>query len=124
MLKSNILKYLKNKFPQAAISAELLSPYFEKINFDPSKGLEKPQLNKLFTLLMDDYLSFRMDPDQLAELLEKIYMLIQNNKKLTQTEIGSNLIYFAELEILLRTNFKAAERTLEEMLRLYQSLKK
>lgn len=124
MLKTNSLEYFKRKFPQDTESARLLSLYCKRINFNPSiEKIEKDHLEKLFKVIMSDYLEYRIDSDQLSNLFGKISFLIQDDRPLAHTEMGYNLIDFAELEIVLRTNPGAAESTLTKMLRLYESLK-
>lgn len=124
MSNTNSLDYFNEKFPQDPESAKLLSSYCKKINLKLAlEKIEKEHLEKLFKVIMSDYLDYRIDPDQLSNLFGKISFLIQDDRHLSHTEMGYNLTDFAELEIVLRINPGASKSILTKMIALHESLK-
>ncbi len=117
--------FLRSKFPQAESTADVLSTYFDQIEFNPSENqLGKVQLTQLFRLFIKDYLDYKLDPDWLTQVCEKLTMLMQKNTELTSSPIGLIILDLAELELLLRMNPEIAAKTLNKALERYHSISK
>ena len=111
----NNFEYISNKFPKAIKTSKLLTQYFDTASIVVSHGLLETDIDKVFSLLVDDYLRYTIDPDQLAELCEKLYLISEGFPHLKNSRIVSFLLEVADLEIYLRKDFEKIPKLLDEI---------
>lgn len=76
------LEYLKNKFPKAVSTAEILASYFDKQNIDLSINITETNLVKVMFFIVEDYFKYLIDLDQFV-----IYLRIRKTFKFLQKNI-------------------------------------
>ena len=123
MYQTKNFEYIKERFPKAINTAKQLSEYLDRIDVDLSKDLTEFELEKVFVSLVDDYLKYKLDPDSLSDLCEKLYVVSENFKGLKNSRISNSLIQIADLEVYLREDFGGVESILKTMINKYDEIK-
>lgn len=115
--------YLQNKFPDAPKSVELLSKYFDKLGINNASEITAQTLDEIFVLMMDDYMEFIIDLDQLAILCGQIHHLVIDNANLAHSPRALFLLNIAELDWALRKSPESVSTELQKIIETYKELK-
>src|SRR5688572_9088853 len=110
------IEYIKKKFPKAIKTGELLTQYLDSACIIVSDHLYETDIDKVFGLLVGDYLRYKIDPDELANLCEKLYIITQDFPYLQNTRTVDFLLRVADLEIYLREDFDRVPKLLDEII--------
>lgn len=116
-------EYIKERFSKATDIAKPLSKYLDRTSIDLSKGLTESELEKVFISLVTDYLKYKLDPDLLAYLCEKLSEVSEDFENLKNSRTANLLIQIADLEVYLREDFDGVGNILKEMVKRYHEIK-
>jgi hypothetical protein len=119
----NNYNYIKEKFPNSLNTVKQLSRYLDNININLSNGLTESELEQVFVSVVDDYLKYKINPDSLSELCEKLYLLSEDFENLKNSRITISLIQIADLEVYLREEFSGVGNILKETISRYKEIK-
>lgn len=114
------LEYLKNKFPRAISSAKILARYMNSAHIELDSDFNEKELRKVICLLIDGYFQYRIDPDRLSDLFDKLFVISEDFDNLDHTETAYFLLDAVDLDIYLRHGFSRAPEVLSELVTFYK----
>lgn len=123
LIKMTNLEYIKNKFPKAISTAQILTPYLDNCNVDLNLNFSESNLTKVTSFITNDYFKYKIDPDQLCNLFEKLNIISQDYPNLKNLQITNLLLDIADLEVDLRNNFDNVTQRLKKLSDFYEQNK-
>lgn len=118
-----ILEFLRNKFPQDHVSAELLHKYFGNVGLTDIDGMTDVKLEEIMLAMLDEYMNFTLDPDQLSVLCGKLSIIVGNISTVKDSHIALFIEDAADLDYTLRKSPEHAGEELRNIIEMYDKLK-
>jgi hypothetical protein len=115
----DIQKYLSQYLLDDPKEVELLTEYFNRLQFDLSNNdLGEMQLIQLFLDITKDFYDGKIDAETMCHLFEIVYPLLRGNKYLESTPVGHIMFDASEYDWYIHHDPEDAVHFLKKVKRL------